>query len=509
MVEDLFIGIDLGTGSCKAVLTDRVGNIIAKSSERYSLYLTKGGGAEQDPEEWWKAVVKATRKITEGIDTSLVKGISITGQWSGTVAVDEKGNPLRRAIIWLDSRGEKYVRKLIRGFINIAGYDVFKLYRWLSKTGGAPSKSGKDSLAHILFIKNEEPEIYKNTYKFLEPISYINLKLTNRFVSSYDIMITHWVTDNRDIKNIKYDESLLKMAGIDREKLPDLVNSLEIIGKTTEESSEELGLKNRVPVATGGGDIQTSLIGAGCVFEYEALAYIGTSSWLTAHVPFKKTDISHNIASLPSALPNEYFIAAEQECAGKVLEFIVNLFSLKFEEIDELASKSTLGSGGLIFAPWLYGERAPVEDRFIRGALINLSLEHGVQDIVRSALEGIAFNLKWIMDPVENLMGKEISSVKLAGGGARFKTLVQTVADVLGVKVNLVEEPAFVNARASALIASLATASVDLKSIANNIKSISFFPKKENVEKYKKIFKQFIKVYRRNKSIMHSINKLY
>jgi xylulokinase len=504
--ETLFLGIDLGTSACKVSAVNKEGRIVAQASERYPLYILEDGGAEQNPKEWWEAIVKAVSKITENVNVSSIKAIGVTGQWSGTVAIDANGEPLMNAIIWLDSRGEKYIRNLIKGIFSFSGYDIFKLISWIRKTGGAPSRSGKDSLAHILFMKNEKPEIYKQTYKFLEPISYINFKLTNRLISSYDIMITHWITDNRDIKNIKYDNKLIKIAGIDKNKLPELSKPYEVIGKLSHESASELGLLENIPVIAGGGDIQTSLIGAGCIEDYETLIYIGTSSWVTAHVSFKKTDVFNNIASLPSALPNKYFIAAEQECAGKCLEFISECFNIKIEEIDSLARNSTPGSNGVIFTPWLYGERAPVEDRYLRGIIFNLSLNSNKSDILYAVFEGISMNIRWIFEPVQKLMKKRIERVKLAGGCARSNLLPSILANVLNVEVNVVEDPVFVNSKGIALLAAYSMNEIELKDIPKLIRTSKKYQPTNISKKYDEIFKYYLKIYKSNKKVFREIN---
>jgi xylulokinase len=507
--EPLFLGIDLGTSACKVSVINKKGNIVAQASEKYPLYILEGGGAEQNPKEWWKAIVKAVSRINESIDVNSIKAIGVTGQWSGTVAIDINGEPLMNAIIWLDSRGEKYIKNLIKGIFNFSGYDIFKLINWIRKTGGAPSRSGKDSLAHILFIKNERPEIYQQTYKFLEPISYINFKLTNRLVSSYDIMITYWITDNRNIKNIKYDEKLIKIAGIEKEKLPELSKPYEIIGKLTHESASELGLLENIPVIAGGGDIQTSLIGAGCIEDYETLIYIGTSSWVAANVSFKKTDVFNNIASIPSALPNKYFIAAEQECAGKCLEFISECFNIRLEEMDNYAKDSTIGSNGIIFTPWLYGERAPVEDRYLRGIIFNLSLNSNKSDIVHSIYEGISLNIRWIFDPVQKLMKKKIEKIKLAGGCARSDLLPAILANVLNVEVNVVEDPVFVNSKGIAMLAAYSVGEIELKAISKLIRISKQYKPTDVSKRYDSIFRYYLKIYKNNKKIFKEINSRY
>jgi Sugar (pentulose and hexulose) kinases len=209
-----FIGIDLGTSSCKVAVFNREGTLIASSTKQYGLILGKDGKVEQNPLEWWNAVRGALRDVSSRIDSNRVMAMGVTGQWSGTVPIDRDGNPLYNAIIWMDTRGKDEIRRLIGGFPSISGYRIDKLWRWLRITGGAPTKSGKDSLAHILYIRDNMPDLYNSTYKFLEPTHFIVMKLTGRIAASWDTSILLWVTDNRDPNNIVYYKPLLKLAVI-------------------------------------------------------------------------------------------------------------------------------------------------------------------------------------------------------------------------------------------------------------------------------------------------------
>ncbi|MEM0121645.1 MAG: FGGY family carbohydrate kinase, partial [Thermoprotei archaeon] len=163
--DDLFLGVDLGTSSCKVVLVNSMGNIVASSVNTYPLYISSGGGAEQNPEDWWVAVVKGIRDVISVVGSTKIRCVGVTGQWSGTVAVDSDGRPLAPAIIWMDTRGERVIREISGGFPSVSGYRLDKLVRWLRLTGGAPAHSGKDSLAHILYMKRFMPDVYRKTYK--------------------------------------------------------------------------------------------------------------------------------------------------------------------------------------------------------------------------------------------------------------------------------------------------------------------------------------------------------
>jgi xylulokinase len=215
--------IDLGTSGPKVALVSIHGNVLDHEFEKTDTILIANNGVEEDPEDWWQATVTAAKRLLSKklVPINDIIAISCTSQWSGTVAVDKNGNHLMNAITWMDARGAKHVQKITNGLIKLEGYGILKLYKWIKLTGGVPLRSGKDPIAHILFIKNIFPDIYKKTYKFLEPKDYLNLKLTGNFFASNESITLHWVTDNRDINNIHYSDDLIKMAGIEKEKLPE------------------------------------------------------------------------------------------------------------------------------------------------------------------------------------------------------------------------------------------------------------------------------------------------
>ena len=189
----LILAIDLGTSGPKVGLITPQGNVVACEIEATKLDILPGGGAEQDPDDWWAAIRTATARLLADNPDAVgdIKAIGCTSQWSGTVAVDRDGRHLIPAIIWMDSRGAPYVRQIIGGFPRIEGYGLSHLIAWVRRTGGIPTHSGKDPIAHILYIKHQLPDIYRHTYKFLEPKDYLNLRLTGLFASSHELSLIH------------------------------------------------------------------------------------------------------------------------------------------------------------------------------------------------------------------------------------------------------------------------------------------------------------------------------
>ena len=510
-----FVGVDLGTSSCKVAVVDIHGGIKATSAKRYTIEVGESGMAEQDPEKWWAAVSEALRDVfSSGLEFD-VKGVGVTGQWSGTVPVDSEGNPLHKAIIWMDTRGKDIVKGLTAGFPSISGYRIDKLYTWLRKTGGAPAHSGKDSLAHILYIKHNLPDIYRGTYKFMEPKDYLVMKMTGACKGSWDNTALLWATDNRDPFHVRYDDKLLKMSGLDRQKLPDLVAPTEIVGSVTNRSAGETGMPEGTKVIAGCGDMQCSLIGAGCADDYLMHLYVGTSSWITAHVPFKKTEIFHNIASLPSAIPGRYFVAAEQENAANALEFMCTILNIspqnKYEEMDQMALSSPRCAKKLIFLPWLFGERTPVEDPHARGGLFNLSLEHDRNDIVRAVMEGVAYNAKWLLSVVDGFVGtgkgRRTEGIVMSGGASLSRAWPQIFSDVLERELTVIDNPTYSTAKGAAMLAALGTQCLTLEQL-KGMKAVGrvLRPEKDGLESYREGYKQFLQYYKNNKKGMQEYN---
>ncbi|MGA9595716.1 MAG: FGGY family carbohydrate kinase, partial [Acidimicrobiia bacterium] len=309
MDETKFIlAIDLGTSGPKVALVGDDGTLTGSDFEPVELLLLPGGGAEQDPNAWWSAIVAATKRTLAAKPDAEVTAVCVTSQWSGTVAIGHDGNAIGNAIVWMDTRGAGYVEKLIGGPVQFQGYDPRKARKWVSLTGGAPSGAGKDPIAHILWLRNERPDVYRSTRVFLEPKDYINYRLTGEVTATFDSITLHWVTDNRDPNAVTYDDDLLAYAGLDRSVLPDLLPATAVVGGLAESAATDLGLPAGIPVLGGTPDLHSAAIGSGTTGDVAGSLYIGTSSWIVCHVPFKKTDLIHNIASLPAAIPGRYLV---------------------------------------------------------------------------------------------------------------------------------------------------------------------------------------------------------
>lgn len=521
MTGKIILAIDLGTSALKVALVNTNGEILACEQEEQSVMLLPNGGAEQNPDDWWKAITRSAKRVLSQ-NSALAQNIAAlacTTQWSGTVPVDRAGNAIHNAIIWMDARGAPYVKQVAGGGIAIEGYNVTRLVPWLRKTGGIPTRSGKDSIAHILWLKHERPAIYNAAYKFLEPKDYLNLRFTGQFAAGYDSIILHWVTDNRNIARVDYDAQLLNFVGVARDKLPDLRSPTAVLGTIAPDIARVLSLREDVRVVMGTPDVQSAAFGSGAVRDFDAHLYVGTSSWLCCHVPFKKTDLTHNMASLPSALPNRYLLTNEQESAGVCLTYLRdNLFfpddalqtpkpENAYRAFDALAARVPAGSGKLIFTPWLYGERTPVEDHSVRGGFFNQSLQTTRAHLIRAVMEGVAYNTRWLREAAEKFCARKIATLNFIGGGANSEVWCQIFADVLNCEIRQVREPVQANVRGVSLLAAVSLGWMQADEIPAHVTiQNTFAPNPAHREIYDELFREFLNLYKANRNIYRRLN---
>jgi xylulokinase len=516
------LAVDLGTSGCKAALVSVRGQVVAWEFEGVETLLFPNGGAEQDPHAWWNAFLRVAQRLVGGgpVAPQQIVAICCSTQGECTVPVDADGQPLMNAILWMDSRGAECLKTITDGPINVVGYHPLRLWRWIRLTGGAPSLSGKDPAAHMLYIKHQHPEVYARTYRFLNALDYLNLCLTGRFVATYDSILTSWVTDNRDPSSVRYSDALLRGCGIAREKFPEIVKCSDVIGTLRPQVAAQLGLGADVAVVAGAIDDTAAAVGSGAVRDYETHLYIGTSSWLAAHVPFKKTNIVSALASVPCAIPGRYLLTALQTTAGGNLTFLRDKILYHKDELlqeaelpdvyklmDQIAARTPAGSNGVLYTPWIYGERAPVEDSAVRAAIVNLSLENSRADIIRAVLEGVALNTRWLLQPFEKFLGRSVDCINIVGGGANSSVWCQIFADVLQRPVRQVKDPIQANVRGAAFIAAAGLGILSYAEVPACIEyQRDYSPSAAHRPVYDAAFREFVNFYRQNRAIYRRLN---
>ena len=467
----LVLAVDLGTSGCKCALVAQDGTVVAWAFRPVALHV-EGVRAEQDPEAWWQALLEAAGEVlaADASHRGRVSAVCCSTQTEVTVCLGRDGRAIGRAFSWLDARGAAAVARRVRGrWLNIEGYAPLKLWRWLRLTGGAPSLTGRDAAGHMAFIRDEQPAVYEATRCFLNALDYLNFRLCGRLCATQDSILTSWVTDNRDPSRIRYDDRLIRALGLDAGKLPAIVHSTDVLGPLLPAVAGQLGLPATTPVVAGAVDTSAVAVGA-AVPDYETHLYLGTSSWLGAHVPGMRTDVRHKIAAVPSAVDGRYLALALQSTAGANLSFLRDRILYHpdelaadeehpavYEALNRIAARVPPGSRGLIYTPWLFGERTPVDDPLLRAGLINLSLEHSREDIFRAFLEGVALNTRWMMEPFGRLLGRSPGTIAAVGGGAQSDVWCQILADVTGQPIRQLAHPIQANAIGAAFLAGVGT----------------------------------------------------
>ncbi len=508
------LAIDLGTSGCKCAVVGLDGIVAKWAFSPVETRIVGHSGAEQNPEDWWTAflstaadVVKQARK-----DRLEISAICASTQGEGTVAVDQDGEPLTRALTWLDMRGGPAIRDQAGARrMSIAGYNPTKLARWIRLTGGAPALSGKDPAGHMLFIKTEWPEVYEKTHCFLNVLDFMNLRLTGRMVATRDSILTSWVTDNRNPADIHYHDGLIRQLGIARSKLPEILDCTEVVGYLRPDVAETIGLSAHVPVVAGSIDFAAAAIGSGAVRDGEVHLYIGTSSWMGAHVPKKKTDVQSQIASVPCALKDRYLMSAQQSAAGSNLSFLRDQIFFNRDELlqnedlpevykilDIIAARVPAGARGLIYTPWLFGERCPIDDAAVRAGLLNVSMQHNREDLIRAVMEGVALNTNWALQSVRKyLSGYPVHEITIIGGGGSSDTWCQIFADVTNTAIRQPESPIAANAIGSAFIAGVALGEINFDDVPAMARTKAVYrPTPAHRETYDESYATFVDAYR-------------
>jgi len=518
------LAVDLGTSGCKCAIVSLHGEVVAWHFCPVETQFIGHNGAEQRPDDWWNAFITSARYV---VDTAKQIGLQISAvcastQGEGTVAVDESGQFLHPAILWLDMRGAELIQKRAgSGYVRFAGYNLRSLARWIRLTGGAPALSGKDPAAHMIWIQQELPDVYRQTHTFLNVLDYLNFRLTGRMVATGDSILTSWVTDNRNPTRIQYDEKLIRILGIDADKLPEIVHSTDVIGTLDESVASEIGLAAETPVVAGSIDTSAAAVGSGAVEDGHVHLYVGTSSWLGVHLPNKRTSLTSQIASVPCALPDRYLAIALQSAAGANLSFLRDQIILNqdpllqqeeqpdvYQLLDETAARVPAGARGILYTPWLFGERTPVDDPDIRASLLNVSMQHNREDIIRAILEGVALNTRWMFESMQKFLGaRSTEEITIVGGGGVSDVWCQIFADVLNVRIRQIQSSLQANVLGSAFIAGVGIGAIQFNDVPERCHTRHVY--KPNVEHraiYDRSYESFRDAYRRLAPFYRQLN---
>jgi len=510
------LAVDLGTGGPKVGLVSTYGEIAWWEHHPVATDRRPDGSATQDAEEWWRLVVDGTRRglAESGLDPSRVVGVAVTGQWASTVPVDGAGVPVGECLMWMDSRGRERSRAVVSG--PVSGYDPVALATWVRRTGGVPSTNGDDPLGHLLFLENDLPAVARRTRWYLEPVDYLTMRFTGLPAASHMSMTAAWATDNRRLDLLTYDATLLRRSGVAAAKLPPLVATGSVVGTVQPSVADELGIPAEAQVVTGLPDLHGTTVGSGFVAPYETHLSIGTTGWIGCPLPAKKTDVIRQLAAVPglgtlSAAP--YLLANNQESAGRCLQWFRETLAAgpagppSYDELTALAATSPPGSNGVLFTPWIAGERCPVDDRAARGGFHNVSVTTSTADLARAVLEGVALNSRWLLAAAEHFTGQRLEPLRLVGGGAQSELWCRTVADVCDRTVERVADPLLTGLRGAALAAGVALGEVHRDQLRGLVPLAGTYrPDPATRAVHDERFAEFPRLYRSQRKMFHRLN---
>lgn len=507
---DLVLGYDFGTSSVKAALFDRDGRIVADGQRSYPLLLPEPGWAEQQPADWWAAMGAVTRAILAEaqVEPNRIAALGLSAQMCGTVPVDRDGTALHNCLIWLDTRSDTIARRITAGGPRIAGYGAFKLLRWLHLTNGAPNLSGKDPASKIIWFRENLPAIWERAHKVLDVKDWLLNRCCGTFVTTEDCAHLTWLMDTRKGRRA-WSPALLRQAGLDQARLPEIMGATGMAGELTAAAADHLGLAAGTPVAAGAGDVNACAVAAGDLSPGAYHIHLGTSMWLGAHTTGRRVDPLTGIATICAADPDAYFLVATQESAGAAVGWAARALGFQNENdagldaLNAAAAQSPPAADAPYFFPWLYGERVPVDDKFLRGGFANASLEHGREALARSVLEGVALNSRWALKYAERLGGRASRGIRIMGGGARSDLWCQILADALQHPIERIDRPEMGGALGAAVIASVTAGWFEnlgaAAAMATARPQQRFEPDTGNAALYQQRFDRFIDYYRRNR----------
>lgn len=481
----IFLGIDLGTSSVKVLAVDQNGNILGETSKEYPVHYPKANWAEQNPEDWWMNTKEAIKEVIgkNNIPSDQVRSIGFSGQMHGLVALDGNNNVLLPAILWCDQRTSEECEDITNYF---GQEKLTELVGNKALTGFTAPK--------ILWVKKNHPELFSQICHILLPKDYIRFKLTGDYatdVSDASGMLL------LDVKNRIWSKEMLDFLQIKEANLPQLYESYEVTGKLKEEVKNELGLSGEVLVVGGAGDNAAGAIGTATINEGTVMVTLGTSGVVFAAHDGYAVDTRNRLHAFCHA-NGKYHSMGVMLSAASCLKWWVEEVNkgMEFNDLLKEAEKVEPGCGGVIFLPYLMGERTPYADPNARGTFLGLSMTTNRGDMTRAVLEGVSFGLRDSLEILKDI-GVSVSQIIAIGGGSKSSLWKQILADIFGESIEEINTNQG-GALGAAILAGVGSGEFD--SIENAcskfIKVVgSVKPIQQNVEKYNKIYKLYTQAY--------------
>lgn len=503
------LGVDIGTSGTKTVLFDELGNTVASDLQEYPLYQPKNGWAEQDPEDWWRATYVSIRNVIakSGVSPDEVKGVGLSGQMHGAVLLDKDNQVLRKAIIWCDQRSGAECEQITE---LIGAKRLIEITANPALTGFTASK--------VMWVKNNEPEIFDKVRKILLPKDYVRYRLTGEFATEVsDASGMQFL----DVPHRCWSDEVISKLGLDKSMFGKVYESQEITGTIHSEAAELTGLKVGTPVVGGAGDQAAGAVGNGIVKKGIISSTIGTSGVVFAYSDDVNIDPLGRVHTFCHAVPNKWHIMGVTQGAGLSLQWFRNNFCKEeiataqlmgvdpYYLMDQAAEKVEPGSNGIIYLPYLMGERTPHLDPDCRGVFFGLSAKHTKREMLRAIMEGVVFSLRDCLEIIEEL-GVEVSQVRASGGGGKSPLWRQMQADVFNhdiCTINASEGPAFGVALLAGVGAGVYKSVEEACESTIKIKSTQK-ANKEAHEKYNGYYELYRKLYKSLKDDFKSLAKL-
>ncbi|MBO4560335.1 MAG: xylulokinase [Lachnospiraceae bacterium] len=489
----LYIGVDLGTSAVKLLLMEGSGRIVKIASREYPLYFPHPGWSEQKPEDWWSNVLEGIKELTAECDKSQIAGISFGGQMHGLVILDENDNVIRPAILWNDGRTQKETDYLN----NVIGKD--KLVELTANIAFAGFTAPK-----ILWVKANEPENFKKISKIMLPKDFLAYKMSGTFctdVSDASGMLL------LDVKNRTWSKEMLDICGVTETQMPKLFESYEVVGNLKPDVAAELGLSTNVKIVAGAGDNAAAAVGTGTVGDGRCNISLGTSGTVfISSRTFEKNDnpAIHLFDHADGTYHLMGCMLSAASCNKWWMEDIVG--TKAFAEEQKAITDDKLGNNHVYFLPYLMGERSPHNNPDARGAFIGMSMDSTRADMTQAVLEGVAFGLRDSVE-VARKLGIKLERTKICGGGAKSPLWKKIIANVMNLKVDVIESEegpgyggAILAAVACGEYASVEEAASKLVKVIDTVE-----PDPEIAARYENQYRKFVKMYPALKDIYSEI----
>ena len=492
------IGVDLGTSAVKILLVNQNGAVCQEVSKSYPLIIKKSGYSEQNPEEWVEKTIAGLAELIQQFDGDVndIEGISFSGQMHGLVLLDDNNQVLRNAILWNDTRTTKQCQEI---------YDVVGRNRLLDVTKN-PALEGF-TLPKILWVKENEPLIFEKASVFLLPKDYLRYRLTGNIHMEYSDAAGTLLLN---VAKREWSPEVLEAFDLSTEFCPPLVESHAFVGTLSAELAQATGLSEAIKVFAGGADNACGAIGSGILSEGKTLASIGTSGVVLAYEQRNDLDFEGKVHYFNHSEENAYYTMGVTLAAGYSLSWFKDTFAkeeafeLFLEGVDEIHA----GSNGLLFTPYIVGERTPHADSTIRGSFIGVDAAHERKHFARAVLEGITFSLNESIE-IFRSSGKTIDSIISIGGGAKNETWLQMQADIFDAKIEKLTSEQGPGMGAAMLAAYGCGWYPSLKECAQTFiqTAKTYYPIPENVEAYKKLFTIYQQVYTQTKDLNEQLRE--